>query len=155
MGSRGKDCDGLGLMDCLPHPQRRFPAPGGIKVHEKWDPRNPADGNDIALIRLNKPVDTFIEDPSKIDWTILAPICLPWDPELSARKLAAKQEVVVAGWGKITNSQTETAENYEDYPAESRYLNKLKLPLDLEENCSRHFRRFDPKTQYCAGGLEG
>ncbi len=74
VGSRGKDCDG---SDCLPLPQRRFPAPEGIKVHEKWNPRIPADGHDIALIRLNKPVDTFIEDPSKIDWTILTPICPP------------------------------------------------------------------------------
>ncbi len=60
MGSRGHDCDNTG--QCLPLPQTRYPAPGrkGIIVHEDWDQNNFREGNDIALIRLDRPVDTIV-----------------------------------------------------------------------------------------------
>ena len=48
--NRGQDCDNnSGNNFCLPLPTRREPAE--IIVHEDWDPRRFALGNDIALIR--------------------------------------------------------------------------------------------------------
>ncbi len=55
LGSRFRDCDDKG---CLPPVQRR--APAEITVHDDWDLRRFQDGNDIALIRLDRPVDTLI-----------------------------------------------------------------------------------------------
>jgi len=47
-----KDCDSK--KNCLPPIQKRFPAE--TKIHEGWVNSNVQAGNDIALIRMDKPV---------------------------------------------------------------------------------------------------
>ena len=55
---------------------------GKIIKHENYDPAKIK--NDIALIRLDRPVPLYNENPKK---SAAMPICLPWDENLSARYL--------------------------------------------------------------------
>ena len=53
-----------------------------IIKHENYDPKKIK--NDIALIRLDRPVPLYNENPKE---SAAMPICLPWDENLTARSL--------------------------------------------------------------------
>lgn len=59
-------------------------------VHESYTPNSPAQSNDIALIRLSRPI-------TYTNW--IKPICLPVSQNLRTKNLDNKP-MVVAGFGK-------------------------------------------------------
>ena len=66
-------------------------------MHPDWDPARVTDrGNDLLLIRLSSPVQTFIEDG---DHKVL-PACLPWGAAETAYLQESDRTHYIAGWGK-------------------------------------------------------
>jgi hypothetical protein len=53
-------------------------------------------------------------------------VCLPWLESDSGNELTADDKVMVSGWGKVTNVESEFRESYERYGAASRTL-QVKL----------------------------
>ena len=64
------DCSGRRLKNCPSSVTRHV---GKIKVHENYTKENNL-YNDIALIRLDKAVTLFDDDPRK---SVASPVCLP------------------------------------------------------------------------------
>lgn len=60
-----------------------------ISIHQRYDQNSKGQYNDIALLKLEKPVE-FNE--------FIQPICLPIDEELNNRY--NQDTMVVAGWGR-------------------------------------------------------
>merc|ERR1719219_3031788 len=64
--------------------------PAEIHVHEEWKQRDLFDGNDIALIRLDRPARFHFDgllglpEPKNDDGTeqYASPICLPWNEDI-------------------------------------------------------------------------
>jgi len=107
-----------------------------VFTHENYVPSSAAQENDIALIRLSRPVN-FTD--------YIRPICLPVQSHLR-NKVFDGVTMAVSGWGK-----TETA---------SKSNRKLKVSVDgvpIDE-CNRVYRTLSvnigPK-QLCAGGKQG
>ena len=65
-------------------------------------------GNDIALVRLDRPVTTHVTDPD----SPVGPVCLAWDdddvPPPPPRQPRTGDDATVVGWGRITNSDVST-----------------------------------------------
>ena len=65
---------------------------------------------------------------------------------------------MVAGWGKATNAII-TKNNYRQFGAAVRKLQKLKLPVQDSVKCTDWLGYknpdFNPKIQMCAGGQKG
>nr|ACO12798.1 Serine protease easter precursor [Lepeophtheirus salmonis] len=134
---------------CAPKVQR-FKA-ANVIVHEKWDRRKFTEGNDIALIRLDKPAILANEDSER---SFLIPVCLPWKSLDPGRELSAGDTTVVAGWGQLTNNITSARNNYCSLRAASRTLQKLNLPISSFEECNAAYRLFEVNNtqQLCSGG---
>ncbi|CAB4060982.1 unnamed protein product [Lepeophtheirus salmonis] len=134
---------------CAPKVQR-FKA-ANVIVHEKWDRRKFTEGNDIALIRLDKPAILANEDSER---SFLIPVCLPWKSSDPGRELSAGDTTVVAGWGQLTNNITSARNNYCSLRAASRTLQKLNLPISSFEECNAAYRLFEVNNtqQLCSGG---
>ena len=66
--------------------------------------------------------------------------------------------MMVAGWGKATNAII-TKNNYRQFGAAVRKLQKLKLPVQDSVKCTDWLGYknpdFNPKIQMCAGGQKG
>ena len=63
-----------------------------IIKHENYDPKKIK--NDIALIRLDRPVPLYNENPKE---SAAMPICLPWDEKLTARYLQEGKYLISKG----------------------------------------------------------
>ena len=100
---------------------------------------------DIALIRLDRPAVTINEN---IDEVVM-PVCLPENP--SAESL---QNIMVAGWGKVTNENLADIQDYKDLGISTRTLQKLSLPLVDHDVCKAYFTRINDNV-LCAGGESG
>nr|ACO10356.1 Serine protease easter precursor [Caligus rogercresseyi] len=134
---------------CAPKVQR-FKAEK-IITHERWNPRRFTDGNDIALIRLDKPAILASED---ISASFLVPICLPWLSTDLGRNLSDGESTIVAGWGEITNNFTASSVNYCSVEAAVRTLQQVTLPISSYEKCNDAYRLIEVNNtqQMCAGG---
>ncbi|XP_055609360.1 CLIP domain-containing serine protease B4-like [Uranotaenia lowii] len=104
-----------------------------IIIHEQYDPKSAAQWNDIALIRLDRNVETS---------DFISPICLPLEDRIkSLNQVGTKQWA--AGWGRTENNEPSDV--------------KLKVQLEVSDwdRCSNLYKRARAvlrKTQLCAGG---
>merc|ERR1712027_184024 len=131
-----------------------------VIVHERYRKDSWHTSNDIALIRLAKPVDISVN---------VIPICLPlnkrtaadnigvssMNPAVMARELKPKnKKALVAGWGR-TNNKRENSKNQAETGASSDDLKHVALPL--YEKCDDVFRqaKINEQKQICAGGVRG
>ncbi|XP_063991578.1 CLIP domain-containing serine protease B4-like isoform X2 [Diachasmimorpha longicaudata] len=105
-----------------------------IVVNENYN--NPHFKNDIAIIRLNKPV-IYNEN--------VMPICMPYGELLREKFIGEKAEV--AGWGIYDI----------DHPQASTILQTVQLPIVPLSDCARAFRRSASvgEGQLCVGGVVG
>lgn len=125
------DCD---EADCSDPPQDV--AIERAITHEQYDPNSRGQYNDIALLRLVRPV-------AFTDW--IKPVCLPTASELRDTSFEGIT-LEVAGWGKTEGGVA------------SRY--KLKAQVDGVplSNCNRVYARQSVQllsSQMCAGGKVG
>ncbi|XP_018332507.1 CLIP domain-containing serine protease 2 [Agrilus planipennis] len=105
-------------------------------AHEKYQPRDPNQYNDIALLRLSRAVN-FTD--------YIKPVCLPTSSELINNDFVGTT-MYVAGWGKTENS------------SDSPIKLKLKVPVKRITTCAEVYRNADIElgpTQMCAGGESG
>ena len=87
----------------------------------------------------------------------ISPICLPWktsDP--NAGTVSPGSKLTVSGWGRVTNNNQESRENYLKYTVATRTLQKAELPMSIpgtvvDDNCKAKNRTM----QFCAGGQRG
>jgi len=120
-----------------------------VKVHEDWDINRVSDnGNDIALIRLPRLVDTFIEDFDQI----VSPVCLGWDNTIEV----PSSQHMVSGWGR-TNNEAFNRGDIKASGAHSAKLQKLVVPLIDYKTCAADnaILKTITEKQLCAGGLKG
>ncbi|CAH0550473.1 unnamed protein product [Brassicogethes aeneus] len=133
-------------IDCITYKQNNFkdcaPEPQDIAVedripHFQYDPYDPNQPNDIALLRLVRPA---------VYTDYVKPICLPSTPAEINKNYIGKK-VFVAGWGK-TESKTE-----------SNIKLKLQVPVKSPDICTTTYRKanvaLSNSTQICAGGEKG
>ncbi|KAG5334970.1 EAST protease, partial [Acromyrmex charruanus] len=109
--------------------------PESIIVHESYN--KPEFKNDIAIIRLNKPV-IYNEH--------VKPICMMNDELLSKDFVGETAEV--AGWGIFDIND----------PKPSTILQTVKLPIVKMDRCVMAFRRYaeiSEDRQMCVGGVPG
>lgn len=108
-----------------------------IIAHEEYDPSDPNQYHDIALIRLATKV-TFTE--------FIKPICLPSSVNFLTKDYSGGTKMTVAGWGK-----TETR-------SESNVKLKLDVPVKTIAECSPVYTKAKitlGPSQLCAGGTKG
>ncbi|XP_043475116.1 CLIP domain-containing serine protease 2-like [Leptopilina heterotoma] len=87
--------------------------------------------NDIALLRLSSNID--------FQYRHVKPICLP----IGTAAQFLGQKGTACGWGKTKNAPVSTI------------LQKVKIPLVANSQCSRYFSNiFNAYKQICAGGEE-
>ena len=127
--------------DCT---QRRVCAPKKITrkidkiiIHEGFSASQRE--NDIALIRLEKPVPLHTESPTK---SISSPICLPWNGHYAEQN----DRVVIAGFGQVTKNGL--GQNPLRMNKNVKTMRKAKLRL-----CSDVTDKFD--TALCGTGSRG
>ncbi|KAH8304946.1 hypothetical protein KR018_011657, partial [Drosophila ironensis] len=101
-------------------------------VHPEYDPSNSDRLHDIALLRLDRPVQLN---------EYIQPVCLPL---VSTRQAINTGELlVVSGWGRTTTARKSTIKQ------------RLDLPVNDHEACRRKFATRNinlRETQLCAGG---
>jgi len=144
-----KDCirDRIGgkCLDVGLPPIQKF---GVAKVilHENWNPSDFRQGFDIALVRIVKSIVLFYDDYMLSQ---VIPICLPWndgDPTVeNLRQKNPNQNLVITGWGKLTNNFSESLKSYQKYTVAARTLQKVTLPIHqqgMQENISKLTRSF-------------
>jgi len=135
------DPDCLDNGECFAKTQKRKPT--SIKSHEKYD-GDVTKGFDIAIIKLDRPIDLFDGSPQV---SAASPICLPWLESDHGRNLAQDADLTVAGWGKTK------------FGSSSDILQKVDVPYQEAEVCTDEFRefrtRFNGDLQMCAGGVPG
>ncbi|KAG7297995.1 hypothetical protein JYU34_018754 [Plutella xylostella] len=127
------------VIDCIQGDCNKQPVDVPIEqiiAHEGYNPSDPHQHNDIALLRLsdNVPFSDFVK-----------PICLPLSPTLQRSDFNG-YTMEVAGWGK-TESRSE-----------SDVKLKVRVPVVTRAECSRVYKRADRligPTQLCAGGESG
>merc|ERR1711981_499273 len=131
-------------------PSQRFEVTAAdVKVHEGWDLSRVVDnGNDIALIRLPRLANTYIEDFDEI----VSPVCLGWDNTIEV----PSTKYIVSGWGR-TNNDAYDRGDIRVSGAHSAILQKLEVPLIDVETCRANNTIFKALTekQVCAGGIPG
>jgi hypothetical protein len=62
-------------------------------------------------------------------------------------------EVLVTGWGRITNNKKEGQDNFRRDRAGSDILKKVKVPIFKDSTCKSY--NLDLDKQICAGGRKG
>ncbi|KAH8369099.1 hypothetical protein KR009_000928 [Drosophila setifemur] len=101
-------------------------------IHPQYDPDNGDRTHDIALLRLDQPVQLN---------EYIQPVCLP----LASTRMAINtgEVLVVSGWGRTTTARKSTIKQ------------RLNLPVSDHETCKKKFstRKINLITsQLCAGG---
>jgi len=120
-----------------------------VIVHENWDPNRVSEnGNDIALIRLPRLVDTFEEEFDQI----VSPVCLGWDNTIEV----PSTKYLVSGWGR-TNNEAFNRGDIKVSGAHSAKLQKLEVPLIDAKTCAANnaILKTITEKQVCAGGIKG
>ncbi len=113
-----------GRKDCAPKVQRLTPEK--VIIHEDYDSPRFELGNDIALIRLSTPVTLYEEDQDKSQ---IFPVCLPWSSNEFGRNLQTGEDVLVVGWGHVTNNRDDQIANVNEASAGSDTLLRVNSIL--------------------------
>lgn len=103
-------------------------------VHKGYRPLDPSQHNDIALVRLARPVEFS---------RFIKPICLPFD---FSPQYDVGNQFDVAGWGKTEIS------------GDSQVKLKVKVPVKPKSSCVQKYQREGLSIgsgQFCAGGEKG
>ncbi|GJQ76780.1 hypothetical protein Trydic_g15620 [Trypoxylus dichotomus] len=116
-----------GLEYCAPPHEDFEIALNDTIVHPNHNPISYE--NDIALIRLRRPVNITFS---------IAPVCLPVTIAEKLNNDARKLEFVVIGWGRTSSSET------------SKVLLKAQVPFQSIHKCTNGV---PSKGQLCAGGI--
>jgi len=90
-----------------------------VIVHEDYNPQKTSEGNDIALIKLQREV-TFTE--------FIKPICLAIDPSVRSIDLT-NHDVEVAGFGKTENRSS------------SNQKLKVEVTINSQDSCKDIYKR--------------
>jgi len=151
--AKDPDCaESNGLKSCV---KKQSFKPESIHIHPKWVPRRPTDGNDIGLIRLDRPAVFYFDegvDPKQL----AMPACLPWKEGDTGREVEPGQVALVAGWGRTSNNRSEAKENYDQFSGSTDNLKKLEVPIVSTEECNEAFKgAIKPWSHICAGAEEG
>ena len=127
--------------------------PDDVILHEDWlSDETISRGDDIALVRLPRLVNTVIEDPTGGGQFVL-PICLPWK---SALPDTSESDVRIAGWGRTNND----GRDYGDTLNSGFYepvLQWVSVPEYPFEKCRDSFYHFyiSKDKHICAGPDRG
>ncbi|KAF2905284.1 hypothetical protein ILUMI_00878 [Ignelater luminosus] len=103
--------------------------------HELYDPKDPSQTHDIALLRLSREVE-FTD--------FIQPICLPLTQRLK-NEYYIGQTMTVIGWGR-----TETR-------SQSDIKLKVDIPIRSKSDCAPMYRKYGvtlKSSQVCAGGID-
>ena len=152
------DCWGRGSPSkCLTGIIKRYISK--IIVHEDYsDVPNkreytglPDTQNDIALIRVDRPIPLFSEDSSL---SSIIPICLPWLENDPGRNLAEGELLMFTGWGRTSNNNRAELGKLIKNRVNSKKLQQVHLPYlsKDDEKCSN---LTVTDSQICAGGEKG
>merc|ERR1712226_1512868 len=90
--------------------------------HENWDASRKGflKGNDIALVRLDGYITLFLDDTLG---SAVVPVCLPWssnNPRMG--NIEPGSDLVITGWGRITNNNHGTKKAYLEHSVATRTL---------------------------------
>jgi len=116
--------------------------PEKIHVHEGWKVGYEYEGDDIALIRLDRPADLVYDEGNSNHVSLVSPICFPWNENLYGFNPVPDHEVVLAGWGFTTGNQAENHAAVANLSVAVDNLQFLKFPdgiLSFEE-CQKSFK---------------
>ena len=83
-----------------------------------------------------------------LDWETLTAICF-----MQKILFILGDEVLVTGWGRITNNKKEGQDNFRRDRAGSDILKKVKVPIFKDSTCKSY--NLDLDKQMCAGGRKG
>ena len=85
------------------------------------------------------------------------PVCLPWSANDPGRVLTTEADLLVTGWGRVTNNRRINNQNLRLFKASTRTLKKLKVPAVSRNACDKIeiFKNLYTDLQICAGGVEG
>ena len=145
---RDPDCTGIRRQSCAPPKITRKVAK--TIIHEGYKEIAPFP-NDIALIRLDQAVPLHQENP-KISSVV--PVCLPWNIDNPGNNFIQGDEMLIVGWGRITNDIQTNRNNLLKFKISTRTLQKLFVPI-VGTNCSTQEilkKPLDFTKQICAGG---
>jgi len=145
------DCWGRGSPSkCLTGIIKRYISK--IIVHEDYIGSENFFQNDIALIRVDRPIPLFSEDSSL---SSIIPVCLPWLENDPGRNLAEGEALMFTGWGRTVSRNSGAAQRrLIKNRVNTKVLQQVQLPYlsKDDEKCSL----FDLKdSQICAGGEKG
>ena len=119
-------------------------------IHEDYKKVAPFP-NDIALIRLDEAVPLHQENPK---FSSVVPVCLPWNNGDPGNNFIQGDEMLIVGWGRITNNIQTNRKNLLKFKISTRTLQKLFVPI-VGTNCSTQELVKEPldfTKQICAGG---
>ena len=87
----------------------------------------------------------------------VTPVCLPWAANDPGRALTTQADLLVTGWGRVTNNRRKANANFRRFKASTRTLKKLKVPAVSRKKCNEIeiFKNLNTDLQICAGGVEG
>jgi len=111
--------------------------------------------NDIALIRVNEPIQLFSEDPGK---SSVIPVCLPWKEDDPGRALREGDQLINTGWGRNNNNKQEGESILKKYHVSSKSLHSVEVPYVSHENkkcTSIESKQQQQDSIICAGGEIG
>jgi len=137
---------------CLPKPQTfRIDK---VTQHQNWEFKLFQEGYDIALVRIRGEIKLFGVGDDGMD-SFVSPVCLPWNSNDPGHDVTTGDKTTVTGWGRMTNNATVSSENYKQFNAASRTLQKVELPIVEMDVCSEFYESFDYTFQMCAGSEKG
>ena len=145
---RDPDCTGIRRQSCAPPKITRKVAK--TIIHEDYKKVAPFP-NDIALIRLDEAVPLHQENPK---FSSVIPVCLPWNNDNPGNNFIQGDEMLIVGWGRITNKLLTNRNNLLKFKISTRTLQKLFVPI-VGTNCSLQNilrKPLDFTKQICAGG---
>ena len=125
------------------------------KLHENYNSSIIGGPYDLALIRLNQSVPMFNDQNPQESG--VKPVCLPWFANDPGRVLTTEADLLVTGWGRVTNNRRVNNQNLRLFKASTRTLKKLKVPAVSRKSCDKIeiFKNLNTDLQICAGGVEG
>ena len=84
---------------------------------------------------------------------------MPWndgDPTVeNLRQKNPNQNLVITGWGKLTNNFSEVLKSYQKYNVAARTLQKVALPIQINKECKTIYKNLHEASSFCIGGLKG
>lgn len=125
-----------------------------VIIHENYDRVTKVGPYDIALLRLDKRIVSYLENETD---SAVMPVCLPWSRNDPGRVLRANDKLIVTGWGRVTNNKRLSNKNYLDFRAATRILMRLVVPGISRSKCADNpaFPALNTDLQICAGAEAG